>query len=100
MTKAIGYCIIGILFAIMALFAYCAVYLNSHTDPVKPAKIVILGTVQEVTFYDKTVWYVDYLIDGYPQGVTLYCESDIAPFIAALSEAGEVRYLKTSLGKE
>jgi hypothetical protein len=55
--------------------------------------IVILGTVQEVTFYDKTVWYVDYLIDGYPQGVTLYCESDIAPFIAALSEAGKVRSL-------
>jgi hypothetical protein len=94
MTKAISYCIIGILFAIMALFAYCAVYLNAHTDPIKPARIVILGTVQEVTFYDKTVWYVDYLIDGYPQGVTLYCESDIAPFIAALSEAGNVTYLR------
>jgi hypothetical protein len=56
--------------------------------------------VQEVTFYDKTVWYVDYLIDGYPQGVTLYCESDIAPFIAALSEAGKVSYLKAALWKE
>jgi hypothetical protein len=94
MTKAIGYCIIGMLFAIMALFAYCAVYLNVHRKPLEPPKIVILGTVQEVTFYDKTVWYVDYLIDGYPQGVTLYCESDIAPFIAALSEAGNVTYLR------
>jgi uncharacterized protein (DUF1810 family) len=32
--------------------------------------------------------------------ITLYCESDIAPFIAALSESGEVSYLKASLGKD
>jgi hypothetical protein len=43
MTKAIGYCIIGILFAIMALFAYCAVYLNAQTEPVKPDRADITG---------------------------------------------------------
>jgi len=93
MRNVISYTIVALLTAIMGFLAYSVVTLNAHREPLPPPKIVILGTVQELTFHDRTVWYVDYLIDGYPQSVTLYCESDVAPFIAALSEAGEVRKL-------
>ena len=93
MTKLIAWLAIGMLTGIMLLFCYCAMYLNAHRQPAPRPQIVILGTVQEVTFHDRTVWYIDYLIDGYPQGVTLYNESDIAPFIDALSQAGDVRNL-------
>ena len=89
--KLIG-CIIILL--LTGLFGFCAVYLNMQRHPVARPQIVILGTVQQLTFSGSTVWYLDYLIDGYPQGVTLYNESDIAPFIDALSQAGDVRYLK------
>ena len=91
MIKLIG-CIIILL--LTGIFCICAVYLNMQRQPVARPQIVILGTVQQLTFHEQTVWYIDYLIDGYPQGVTLYNESDIAPFIDALSMAGDVRHLK------
>ena len=89
--KLIG-CIIILL--LTGIFCFCAVFLNVQRQPVARPQIVILGTVQQLTFSGSTVWFIDYLIDGYPQGVTLYNESDIAPFIDALSQAGDVRYLK------
>jgi len=89
--KLIG-CIIILL--LTGLFGFCAVYLNMQRQPVARPQIVIFGTVQQLTLNNTKVWFIDYLIDGYPQGVTLYNESDIAPFIDALSMAGDVRHLK------
>jgi len=86
--------ICALLTAILTCFCFCAVWLNAHTEPESLPQIVILGTVQQLTFHEQTVWYIDYLIDGHPQGVTLYNEGDIAPFIDALSQSGDVRHLK------
>ena len=77
----------------MTCFCFCAVYLKVQREPESRPQIVILGCVQEVTFHDRTVWYVDYLIDGYPRCVTLYAESDIEPFMDALEQSGNVRSL-------
>jgi hypothetical protein len=90
MTKAIPWIIITLLTAILACFAYCAVWLNAHTGPEERPRIDIIGCVQEVTFHERTVWYLDYMIDGYQQGVTLYAEEDIAPFIDRLRMVGDV----------
>lgn len=88
--KPLVWIIIALLTAILSCFCFCAVYLNLHREPEPRPRIDIIGCVQEVTFHDRTVWYLDYLIDGYPQGVTLYAESDIEPFIDRLRRVGEV----------
>lgn len=87
--------ILVVLFLLGGMFLFCigAMSQNVKQSSSRP-QIVIIGAVEELTFHDRKVWYVDYMIDGYPQGVTLYSESDVQPFIDKLFEVGDVSFLK------
>jgi hypothetical protein len=90
MTKLIQWLIVALLTGILACFAYCAVWLNAHTGPEERPRIDIIGSIEEVSFYGKTLYYLRYMIDGYPQQMDFENESDIELFINRLRMVGEV----------
>ena len=92
--KIAAWIVVGLMLILTGMFAYSAMRLNALAYPREVPQIVIIGQIQEVTFHGRTVWYIDYMIDGYPQGVTLYNEDDIQPFLAKLAEVGEVSFVK------
>ena len=83
---------------LMAVFCFAAISLNRpHPQAIETLEkpdIFIIGQMKEVTFYNKTVFFIDYLIDGEPHTVTLYDELDIKPFLDKLETIGTVHYLR------
>lgn len=91
--KATEFIVIMVLLSGMFLFCIGAMSQNVKPSSARP-QIVIIGAVEELTFHDRKVWYVDYMIDGYQQGVSLYNEYDVQPFIDKLFEVGDVSFLR------
>ena len=94
MLKIIVVLLVILTTVVMAFFCLSAIWLNAHREPVSVPEIVIIGQIQEVTFHERTVWYIDYMIEGYKQDVTLYHEEDIPLFIKKLESVGNVTFVR------